>query len=100
MDQQSIRRIATDLHINPSTVYRVIKRFMTYGVLLAKDEPNREEKPYYKRHRIRGSTLAHLHRILQDDPRLYLDEMQAELFYFSGEEFTIKMIIGALKRLG
>ena len=98
-DGKSIDDISELLRMSPSSIYRYIKLFMETGEVNTKRIP-KENLQALSRIKITGAVLAYLDRILEKEPRLYLDEMQAKLEHYSGESFTFKAIIGALKRLG
>jgi len=83
------------LDIGKSSAYRIIKTYMTYRTVTNPDKERRLRCLH-----IHGTTLLYLDDLLQNNPRLYLDDLQAELDAYCGVEFSLRAILNALRRLG
>ena len=93
-DMISVDRISLILRISAATCYRVLRQFLAEGTVTDTSSARK-----LRQLKINGDNLKYLKQLVDDEPRLYLDEMQAELQHYSGQVFSLKAILNALKRL-
>lgn len=98
-DMIPVAAICTLLRLKRSTVFSTISFFLETGCV-SQNELRGGKQKRVRRTRIDGSNLHFLKRVIDQDPRLYLDEIQDYLEDYSKEKFSFKCILGALRRLG